>query len=87
MTDEDAFREELKPRENPEGLSSFEIKAMKWRATEDILATAREAEERYGLHPDLLDAVENAVRGGDADEIAGAVADIMHAVMEARENL
>lgn len=61
----------------------FELHARKWAADEGILRDARALEELLGLHPDLADAIEEAIRADDRDAWWSAAADLFEAVREA----
>jgi hypothetical protein len=64
----------------------FELYAGKWMADERILRAARRLEEELGPHPDLLDAVEEAIRADDRDALWSAMADFVKAVREAKSS-
>jgi hypothetical protein len=87
MAEDDNFHEALRPRDNPEGLSRFEIEAWKWRSLDRLLAVAREAAQQYDLDPELLATLEDTCREADTDAILEAMADFYEAVVVARGDL
>lgn len=72
--------------DNPLPADDFELHARKWTADERILREARAIEEQLGLHPDLLDAVEEAIRADDQGAVRIAFARFLEAAVEARDN-
>lgn len=64
----------------------FELYARKWTAEDGILRDARRIEEDLGLHPDLVDAVEKAIRDDDRGAWWAAMADFVEAVREAKDS-
>jgi hypothetical protein len=83
MSEDDELHEDLKPRDNPEGASKFELDARSWAAREKAGRISWVACEQYGLDPSLAEALEDAHRRDDMDDWLEALADLLEAVAEA----
>lgn len=81
---DDDLHEELRPRDNPEGISLFEIKARKWAAEDKIVQYANALTEQHQLDPSLAEDIEEVVHEEDQDALWNALARFMKAVVEAR---
>ena len=84
MDRDDELHEDLRPRDNPEGISKFEIDARTWGAREKLVQEAHALTELYGLDPSLAEDIEGARRDDDHDALVDAALRLTQAVKEAK---